>query len=106
MNQEKIRFVIISIDDLETIIEEKIRNVVGEMFERQHEYQQKLKQEDVAMLTQAELKELTGYGNTWIRDLEKRGILKNYKRPGTHKNLYKKSEVLDLMNRGVIRKKK
>lgn len=102
MNQREIKFVTISTEELADMMKDVVRDAVGEMFERQSEYQQGLIREEEAMLTQEQLTKLTGYGRTWIRNLEKRGVLKNYKRKGTNRNLFKKSEVLDLINRGVI----
>ncbi len=103
-NNTSISVVTVSLNDLEHIIEDVVDKTMEKWYDKERRNAREEQLEKEAYLTMQELVDLTGYGKTSIYMKIREGIINAYKKPGSNRYRFKKQEIIDGINSGLLKR--
>ncbi|MBO4786689.1 MAG: hypothetical protein J5510_06455 [Prevotella sp.] len=103
-SNNQLEVITVSKAELCNIVEDTVDKVMEKWFNRQVEQAFDEELEKSAFITEKELEEMTGLKRGALYQKVKNGIIKNYRQPNKRRNLFKKSEVLQAINSGLLKR--
>ncbi len=100
----KVTVVTVSINELKNIVEDVVDRTMEKWYDKERRQAREEQLDKEQYLTFSELVELTGYSKASLYNKINDGTIKAYKKPGSNRNRFRKQEIIDGINSGLLKR--
>lgn len=103
-NNMTVTVVTVSVNELKNIVEDVVDKTMEKWYDKERRQAREEQLDKDQYLTLDELLKLTGYSKASIYNKIADGTIKAYKKPGSNRNRFRKQEIIEGINSGLLKR--